>query len=118
MSEELTEDAVKRLIVASAPERKKEFESLWSEFFPQIEFIEDREGFSLEAGAFSLILFNHKSMSQIWLLGFAAQYALHAYSPYLVLSQLLKLPITSDDFKEHQESKQLVDAARNLLVSA
>ena len=55
-------------------------------------------------------------MSQIWLLGFAAQYALHAYSPYLALSHLLGLPVTSNGFKYCQESKRLIHEARNLLA--
>ncbi len=118
MTETLAEDAVKRLIIASAPERHMEFESLWNEFSPQIEFTEDRGGFSLEAGAFGLILFNHKSMSQIWLLGFAAQYALHAYSPYLFLSEFLQIPISSNDFQDNQESKQVIKQASNLLSQA
>lgn len=115
MNEISTEQAVKRLILAAAPEREEEFNALWDEFSPQIELIEDKEGFSLEAGAFELILFNHKSMAQIWLLGFAAQYAYHAYLPYLTLSQLSKLPITSDDFNGYIETKQVVDEARKLL---
>ena len=58
MTEMHTAETIKRLILAAAPEREKEFGSVWDEFSPQIEFIEDREGFSLEAGAFGLILFN------------------------------------------------------------
>ena len=57
MKESLTESAVKRLVLAAAPERESEFENLWSEFTPQIEFIQDKEGFSLEAGAFDIIIF-------------------------------------------------------------
>lgn len=109
-----TEEAVKRLIYASAPEQQQKFDEIWKEFSPQIEFVEDREGFSLEAGAFGLILFNHKSMAQIWLLGFAAQNAYNAFLPYLCLSQMLKLPITSDDFV-HEETKQDISKARYLL---
>ena len=86
MNEVTTEEAVKRLILGAAPEREDDFLSLWNQYAPQIEFIEDKEGFSLEAGAFGLVLFNHKSMAQIWLLGFAAQYAFHAYLPYMKLS--------------------------------
>lgn len=118
MSKTLSEDAVKRLILASAPERHDEFEGLWKKYSPQIEFTEDKHGFSLEAGAFGLILFNHKSMSQIWLLGFVAQKALHAYSPFLFLSQLTKLPIASDDFINGTNSKQLVNDVQQILNSA
>ncbi len=115
MKESLTESAVKRLVLAAAPERESEFENLWSEFTPQIEFIQDKEGFSLEAGAFDIIIFNHKSMSHLWILGFAAQYALHAYSPYLVLSQILKLSITSKSFTDHDETIQIINKAKGLI---
>ncbi len=115
MNEVTTEEAVKRLILGAAPERHEDLLSLWSQYSPQIEFIEDKEGFSLEAGAFGLVLFNHKSMAQIWLLGFAAQYAFHAYLPYLKLSQLLNLPITSKDFKGDSETKNIVGEATKLL---
>lgn len=110
-----TENAVKNLILAAAPERKEELEELWRRFSPQIEFIEDKEGFSLEAGAFGLVLFNHKSMSQIWLLGFAAQHALHAYSPYLLLSSTYGLPIKSEDFQLDSLTKKLANQAKTLL---
>lgn len=115
MAEIRAEDAVKNLILAAAPERKKEFMELWEHFSPQIEYTEDKVGFSLEAGAYRLVLFNHKSMAQIWLLGFAAQYALHAYFPYLILSNLQRQPIKSENFLHYSSTIKLSNLAKSLL---
>lgn len=90
------EEAVLRLIEGSAPERLTGFLPIWNQYKPQIELIHDKEGFSLEAGAFRLILYNHITMCQLWLIGFIAQEAFYAYSPALIYSQLSGVDFSSE----------------------
>lgn len=82
------EDAVKIVICASAPERETELSRMWDEHHPYVNHVDDRSGFTLEAGSFGLIVFNHKSMCQIWMLGFAAQHSFDLFLPYLIVSQV------------------------------
>ncbi|OYO31345.1 phage exclusion protein Lit family protein [Janthinobacterium sp. PC23-8] len=83
----VAEDAVKIAIRASAPERAVELSQMWEEHQPNVHQTYDKKGFSLEAGSFGLVLFDHKTMCQIWLLGFAAQHSFNLYLPYLILYQ-------------------------------
>lgn len=88
--------AVKAAILGSAPERQEELEKLWEEHSPQINQASDKEGFTLEAGSFGLILFDHKTMCKLWLFGFSTQRAFNLFLPYLYLSQ-----ITENSFNPH-----------------
>ncbi|MEZ7207156.1 phage exclusion protein Lit family protein [Pseudoalteromonas sp. DY56-GL79] len=96
--------AVKAAIVGSAPERREELEKLWEEHSPQVNQASDKEGFTLEAGSFGLILFDYKTMCNLWLFGFSTQEAFNLFLPYLYLSQITKIPfnphiLTEDDSK-------------------
>ena len=86
--ENTAEDAVKLVILASAPERKDELSTLWETYKPQINLVEDNWKFSMKAGAFGSVLFDNKTMCEIWLFGFVAQKAFHIYSPFLWLAQI------------------------------
>jgi len=79
------QSAVERLILASAPEKEPDLKRLWDLYAPQFSLIEDKPGFSLEAGPFGLVLFTNRTMLQIWLLGFAAWKAVYSYGGLLVL---------------------------------
>ena len=72
-------DAVKTVILASAPEKEKDLEKIWDEYSPAFSLANDKQGFCFEAGAFGMVLFTSRSMSYMWLLGFAAQEALKDY---------------------------------------
>lgn len=115
------EHAVRNAILGSAPERAHELENLWSEHKPQINQIEDKLGFSLEAGSFGLVLFNHKTMCKLWLLGFAAQKSFNLYFPYLLLSQATGIPFSPYELTKKdscsQENKEIIgllDSITNL----
>lgn len=96
-AEEITaEESVRRVIYASAPEKNAEFDDIWNQYNPVVDMAEDKVGFTLEAGAFGLVVFEHKTMCQIWLLGFAAQASFHIYSPYLWLSEGAHFPFSAD----------------------
>jgi len=70
-------DAIKNLIIASAPEKESEILSLWSKYEPKFSLKGDSLGFSM-CVIFDSVVFDHKTMCQMWLLGFAAQKSLHA----------------------------------------
>jgi len=67
----------------------------------------DQPGFTMEGGAFGLILFTDRTTAQMWILGFAAWRAFEAYCPYAVL----RIEITSSAMLE---DPGLVDAERAL----
>lgn len=92
--DKVPDDAIKQLILASAPEREKDFIKFWNTYNPRIVFTGDKRGFTLEAGAYGSVLFDHKTMCHLWLIGFSAQYALAAYSYFLSTSQLAQIPFS------------------------
>lgn len=98
------ENAVKVVICASAPEREAELLQLWNEIQPAVNQTDDKIGFTLQAGSFGLVIFDHKTMCQIWLLGFAAQHSFNLYIPYLILSQVTSLSFSPADTATDQES--------------
>ncbi|EKO3947956.1 hypothetical protein F2K80_002554 [Vibrio fluvialis] len=70
-------DAIKSLIIASAPEKESEILSYWEQYEPKFSLKGDSLGFSMSV-IFDSVVFDHKTMCQMWLLGFAAQKSLHA----------------------------------------
>lgn len=108
------EESVRRAIYASAPEKKAEFDDLWHRYNPVVDMAEDKIGFTLEAGAFGLVVFEHKTMCQIWLLGFAAQASLSIYSPYLLLSEGAQLPFSADVVSEEKDIAPLSDFVKQI----
>lgn len=66
-------EEVQSLILGVVPERREEFLNLWTKYSVMPRMIEDNGYFNLNAGAFSIIQFEHKSMAQIWLFAFSAQ---------------------------------------------
>lgn len=101
------EDAVKAVICASAPEREADLSRMWDEHQPNVNHVDDRRGFTLKAGSFGLVLFNYKSMCQIWLLGFAAQYSFDLFLPYLFISQVNGSSFLPSDAIAEPEEKDI-----------
>ena len=60
-----------------------ELKALWHQYSPQFVLTSDKSGFTMEAGAFSSVIFTHKTLLQIWLLGFASWRAFEAYGGIL-----------------------------------
>lgn len=110
-----TEEALKRLILDSAPERVSEFNQLWEESDIEIQSSTDRPGFSLRAGPYGLVLFNHRTLCQIWLLGFAAQKASYTYSLALVQYQLQGTPFSKELLRHDAEFPNLISECNRLL---
>lgn len=102
--ENIASEAVKRVILASAPERESELAQIWEKYSPQFRLANDRRDFVLEAGCMGLVLFTSRSMSYMWLLAFAAQRALGDYADVITASRkigrfdpsyLQQIPISS-----------------------
>lgn len=70
-------ESIKNLILASAPEKRNKIINLWDRYEPQFSLKNDSIGFSMSV-IFDSVVFDHKTMCQMWLLGFAAQKSLHA----------------------------------------
>ncbi|MBZ0221177.1 MAG: hypothetical protein K8I01_12195 [Candidatus Methylomirabilis sp.] len=117
---ELAAEGVKRVILASAPERIEDFNHIWKEYNPQIVFTKDKKDFSIQAGPFNSIIFNHKTMCKIWILGFAMQKAFNAYSSLLAMAQLLRFNISDTTFNDDElieaeaEIQSLISSVLNL----
>lgn len=60
-------------------------------------------------------IFDHKTMCQMWLLGFAAQKALHIYSPFLIYSKLFSFPLSNDSLSDDAECIQMEKDFQNIL---
>ena len=112
--QDFSEEAVQRVILASAPEREGELRAIWAEHCPHIQLTEDKVGFSL-GESFGSVLFDHKTMCQIWLLGFAAQKAFNAYSGFLVSSQLFGLPFSPAMISAHPHYAGLANECQGIL---
>jgi hypothetical protein len=111
--QELTE-AVRQLILESAPERRAELEVLWDRYSPTFAHANDESGFKMEGGAFGLIIFTPRTAGQIWILGFAAWKALEAYCPYLFLRIPITPSVMSDDPDQVRAEKALSDDLRKV----
>lgn len=88
MQEIETGEVIRNLILASAPEKSGELADVWKDYSPIFSLASDKPGFSMEAGAFGLVLFTQRTMSLMWLLGFAAQTAFKNYSCIPIFSRL------------------------------
>jgi hypothetical protein len=108
-------EAIKQLILASAPERQEEFDNFWNTYNPQVVFTEDKSGFTLKAGAYGSVLFDHKTMCHLWLLGFSAQYAYHAYLYFLTTSQLAQIPFSPNLPFIKKEFAIVLQASRSII---
>ncbi|EKE6109435.1 hypothetical protein OWA38_003554 [Vibrio cholerae] len=98
-------EVIKGLLLAAAPEKYDEIMSLWKQYEPNFSLREDCRDFSLSV-IFGSVVFDHKSMCQMWLLGFAAQKAFHAYSPLIALSNLCHSPISTDSLPDDATQKE------------
>jgi hypothetical protein len=118
-SSNLTENVlIKNMVLAAAPERKDELNDLWAKYAPEFNLREDKDGFSLSV-IFGTVVFDHKSLCQMWLLGFAAQKAFHAFSPLIFLSNWTNVPISTNslpiDAVQKEQLKKLKEISDNIL---
>lgn len=104
-------------ISKSAPERERELSQLWDEYSPTIYYNRtDDSGFILEA-CFGAIKFNQRSLSSLWILGFAAQKAFQLYYPYIVYFQVFCYKLLPETFKRDPVCQKLSQECQILLSS-
>ena len=72
--------AIDRLIISAVPERRADLDALWQRYAPQFRLSPDRVGFEMGSVYGEAVLFTHRTLLQIWLLGFAAWRAVEAYA--------------------------------------
>lgn len=114
--ENIETNAIRKMIVGSAPERESELDALWQEYSPQFSQREDTADFSMGV-IFGSVVYDHKTMCQMWLLGFAAQKAFHAYCPYLIYSKLFNYALSNDSFVETSECTESENDFKNIIES-
>lgn len=103
-SESEANNAVLQAIFGSAPERSAEIEQLWRNYSPRFLEAGDRPGFLLEGGPFEMILFNSRTMFQIWILGFAAQQAFLDYGGLIFIGGIFGRFPTEDVIEVRPEN--------------
>jgi hypothetical protein len=111
-------EILKDMIFQAVPEQREALERVWGEFTPQIEPEHDKQGFDIKGGLFfgcGRIVFTNRSMTSLWLLGFAAWKALYAYSAPLVLGmQVESLPDQQQFELEYSAIIQSIDELLSL----
>lgn len=86
--EENSEEEIKLLLGGVIPEREAEMKEYLNKYTPYFSRCDDRPGFVVEAGAFGILKFTQRTMHQMWILGFAANQALHFYSTVLAILRM------------------------------
>lgn len=113
-----TSDLLKNLISASAPERQMELIQLWDEHKPTIYYKRDDEkGFILETYPLGAVRFNQRSLSSLWILGFAAKKAFQLYYHSIVYFQVFGFQLSPEIFRLDQDSQELSKECQLLLSS-
>lgn len=105
--EENSEYEIKMLLGGVIPERHDEMKEFLDKYTPYFSCCDDRPGFVMEAGPFGILKFTQRTMHQMWILGFAANQALHSYSTMLAILRLYngKLETHQLDKIQDQEDK-------------
>jgi hypothetical protein len=110
------EEAIKRVILESTPERKDELEQLWNEYSPNFVLYDDKPGFSMET-AFGSVLFTNRTMQAIWILGFAAWNASYCFLVPLKLLQTANQNLNVKVFNELPDQSEAESLYANLINS-
>ncbi len=118
---ENAEDEIKLLLGGVIPEREDEMSEYLKQYAPHIARCDDRPGFTIEAGSFGILKFTQRTMHQMWILGFAANQALHSYSTMLAILRLHvgeldtnELDQIPDQSTEEEKYSKLINAVYDL----
>ncbi len=87
-----TTEEISRMIFATIPERKEELIAMYEKYNPFYREQPDMPGFMMEGGPFGAIFFTHRTLMQIWMLGFTSWKAMMSYSGLLFLFRFSQLP--------------------------
>lgn len=121
MTEVNAEKALWLLLGGVIPEKAGELKELLDKYSHQFSRCEDKPGFVMNAGPYGLLYFTHRTMWQMWLLGFAAHQALHVYGGLVLYLLATKQKFTAkilndipDQREETKKYNRLVDAVYKL----
>ena len=116
--EENSENEIKLLLGGVIPEREAEMRDYLNKYAPHFARCNDRPGFVVEAGPFGLLNFTQRTMHQMWILGFAANQALHSFSSTIFLSNgeldTTKLDRIPDQATKENKYLHLIDSVYRL----
>lgn len=119
--EENSEHEIKSLLDGVIPERQAEMSQYLDQYTPYFALCDDRPGFTLEAGAFGIVKFTQRTMHLMWILGFAANQALHSFSTFIAILRLdtgkldtTELDEISDQSTEEAKYKELINSVYEL----
>ena len=93
------EKVIIELMAGVVPERKAEFSQLLENYSPHFHLSDDRPGFFLEAGAFGIVQFTHRTMLKLALLGHASKLGLHCYAGLLVILNTQNEPLRRSELE-------------------
>jgi len=116
------EEAVLLLMNATVPERANEIAQIWKDCRPQVQLIQASSGIKLEADK-DVIVFDDKTMTLFWLIGFSGWKAIETYAPAVVGAVTDGLPVdavlANDPNLEDVERdyKERLAAARSMIAA-
>lgn len=103
----LATNAVLRLLRSTVPERAQELDVLWRKYRPDVEIAPDSSGVEMNATR-ERIRFDNKTLRAIWLMGFSSWNCLAIYSPAILVSELLAVPI--DKILDADDDRGILEA--------
>ncbi|WP_025154980.1 phage exclusion protein Lit family protein [Morganella morganii] len=106
------EDAFKMAVLGTVPEKKDEFELLWSQNEININLSKDYQGFKLQSGAYNSIIYSHKTMVTCWVVGACAQISFDAWHQIILRCQKDSIKLSLIDLFSDSISKDLSSGAR------
>jgi len=120
----MTEDSgreIALLLGGVIPERESEMKDYLERYTPVFSRCDDRPGFFIEAGPYGILKFTQRTMHQMWILGFAANQALHSYSSALAILRLNSGKLDTNTImhlpgqeKENEKYAELIDSVYKL----
>ena len=78
---------IEKLLIAAAPERWGDLQKLWAVYNPVFVIGEDQRQSTYKTRP-NRILFDHKSLTHDWIVGYAGWKAFRAYGPAIVAAWL------------------------------
>lgn len=90
----ISPDVIK-VILATIPEREREWNAISHRYGPIFYEGRDRPGFTMEVGPAGITVFTYRTLCLVWMLGFASSNACLSYAPALALFKLIRPNIFS-----------------------
>jgi hypothetical protein len=110
-------EVIEKLLLGAAPERRPDLQEIWKARNPDFRITQDRTGSTYEASA-NQIRFNHKSLSQDWIVGYAGWRAFRAYGPAIVAAWLTGTALSADLLGQDARGKAEEQVLDELIYTA